>query len=309
MPSDIIRRRPGSLQVVATPIGNLSDLSARARTVLSEAELILAEDTRRTQQLLNALSLPCPPIERCDAHVERSQAERWIGRVEEGVRVVLVSDAGTPGVSDPGSFLVGLALERRLKVEPIPGPSAVAAMISVCGFFSSSAFGFQGFFPRGERERGDVLRALLVPDALRNCRVWVFFESPERIVSALRLIAEVLPAESLVRAAKELTKVHERIFAGSPQSVSEQVAEEVAREGARGEWLFAFELPVHEAAPAGAASEEKQLNWAQILDVFEGAELRDSDLAKRISKAYGVERRVVYEEILRRSGRKDIGGS
>ena len=281
--------------MVATPIGNLSDLSARARTVLSEADLILAEDTRRTQQLMNALSLECPPIERCDAHVERSQADRWVGQMEEGARVVLVSDAG--------SFVVGLALERGLKVEPIPGPSAVAAMISVCGFSRSTGFGFQGFFPRGERERRELLQTLLCEESIQSCRTWIFFESPERIASAMVLLAEVLPADCFVRAAKELTKIHERIFSGSPQSVSEQVSEEIEVEGARGEWLFAFELPGQDRTGPREDSLEKQLNWAQVLDAFQDSGLRDSELAKRISKACGVERKLVYDEILRRSGR------
>ena len=305
LPDDITARE-GCLQVVATPIGNLSDLSPRARESLTQADLILAEDTRRTQQLLQAVGITGKSLERCDAHVERAGTERWLGRLGQGARIVLVSDAGTPGVSDPGSHLVANALEQGIRVEPIPGPSAVAALISVAGFSEGASFGFQGFFPRGDRERREWVASLLDPKVREVCRVWVAFESPERILSALEALEANLPEESQVCAAKELTKMHERIFKGTPADVRSRVADELEREGVRGEWLFAVQVPRSPELDRSGDLSEKQQNWREILPLFAGCGLKDSELAKRISKHFDVERREVYEEILGRAGRTDI---
>ena len=300
-----ITSQAGCLQVVATPIGNLSDLSPRARESLMQADLILAEDTRRTQQLLQALGVTGKALERCDAHVERAGTERWLGRLEQGSRLALVSDAGTPGVSDPGSYLVSQALEQGIRVEPIPGPSAVAALISIAGFAEGAAFGFQGFFPRGERERREWVLNVLETKAREVCRVWVAFESPERILSTLESLEEALPSDAQVCAAKELTKIHERIFRGDPSQVRSRVAAELEREGVRGEWVFAVQVPPAPESKVPGEFSEKQQNWREILPLFKDCGLKDSELAKRISKHFVVERREVYEEILRQAGRTD----
>ncbi len=306
LPSDITPEpKVGVLRVVATPIGNLSDVSTRMREALEKADLILAEDTRRTLALLNALHLSGKRVERCDAHVERNLAPRWLDQLREGAQLSLVSDAGTPGISDPGSFLVREALRSGIRVEPIPGPSAVAAFASVAGFADETAFGFLGFFPRSDRDRQEMMSSLV--SHLGPCRVWIFFESPERVVNALQFLAGSLPEGAEVRVVKELTKVHERIFSGSGVEVADQVKNEVDQEGARGEWCLALQVPRFErerAEDVSSASIEKMLNWRDILDAFEDSGLRDSDLAKRVSRAFGIERRVVYEEIQLRSQRQ-----
>src|SRR5215831_7262622 len=170
---------PGTLFVVATPIGNLEDISARALRVLSTVGLIAAEDTRRTAQLIGRYGITTPTTS-VHKHNEGLKSRRLLDRLKAGEDVAMVTDAGTPGLSDPGGQLVSLALEAGIRVEPIPGPSAVLALLSVCGL-SDGAFTFLGFPPTRSKDRErwfDELRSMRHPV--------VFFEAPHRIVSTLK---------------------------------------------------------------------------------------------------------------------------
>jgi len=191
----------GVLYVVATPIGHLGDLSARAVETLSRAARVAAEDTRRTRGLLTHLGLS-KPIERLDAHASAHDVARVVQQLVSGEDIALVTDAGTPVVSDPGTELVRAAIEAGLRVVPIPGPSAVLAALVASGL-SGGAFRFLGFLPRKGTDRRDVL------ETVRSTpEVVVLFESPERTAETLADLARIMPQRRCV-VARELTKLHE----------------------------------------------------------------------------------------------------
>ncbi|HSF99640.1 MAG TPA: 16S rRNA (cytidine(1402)-2'-O)-methyltransferase, partial [Vicinamibacterales bacterium] len=189
----------GTLFVVATPIGNLEDLSFRALRTLREVDLVAAEDTRRTAKLLARYEVRKPLVSLRE-HNEAREAPRLLGRLSEGTSIALVSDAGTPGISDPGARLVRAAREAGLPVVPIPGPSAITTALSVSGV-SASEFVFLGFPPSSGPPRVNWLAKLATED-----RTVVFFESPHRIE---RTIREILEVKQPIYVHRELTKIHE----------------------------------------------------------------------------------------------------
>ncbi len=215
----------GRLRIVATPIGNLADLSPRAREALVAADLIACEDTRRTGRLLQSLaagrggSAERPPLMPLHDHNEDRQIGRVLERLEQGDAVTLVSDAGTPLVSDPGYRLVRAALERNLPVEALPGPSAILAALVVSGL-PPYPFTFLGFPPpkQGKRRRFFEAHAEL-PHTV------VLFESPRRAAASLADAAAVFGPERNAALARELTKLHEEVLRGSLEEIAAQAAE------------------------------------------------------------------------------------
>ena len=208
---------PGALYVVATPIGNLGDLSPRAREVLGEAALVAAEDTRVAGQLLARIGLRRPLVS-LHEHNERGRVAGLVERLEAGDSVALVSDAGTPLISDPGFPLVRECRRRGIRVSPVPGPSALAAALSVSGL-PTDRFRFEGFLPRAATARQSLLERL----AREPCTL-VFFESARRIDASLRDMAAAFGARREVVVARELTKRHETVLAGSLAEVADRVA-------------------------------------------------------------------------------------
>lgn len=203
---------PGCLQVVATPIGNLGDLCPRAGEALAAASLILCEDTRSTRRLLAALGIPAPPLWRCDAHREREQAVSVLDRLRQGQRVVLVSDAGTPAISDPGSQLVAEVLAAGLPVIALPGASSVVAALSVSGL-PAVPFHFLGFLPRKAGALDEALtQASRLPGTL------VVLESGRRLGELVLALRRVLPGREAA-ICRELTKVHEQVIRGPVESL------------------------------------------------------------------------------------------
>ncbi len=287
---------PPGLWVVATPIGNLSDFSPRGQQALEQADAILCEDTRRTLTLLQALGIEGKRTFRLDAHAGESQLKEVIQRLRDGQSFALVTDAGTPAISDPGSALVKRAHEAKVRVTPIPGASALMCLLSVAGF-AETEFQFGGFFPRKEGDR----RRLLESFKGRGVRVGVWFESPERLVDSLDLVSEVL-VDSEVVAAKELTKLHERVFAGLSGDVRSQVKQEIESEGARGEWCFAIRLLAQESSGTSSGSESS--DWVKALHCLLNAQVSASRAAREVSQAFGMPKNLVYEAALRISGKK-----
>jgi 16S rRNA (cytidine1402-2'-O)-methyltransferase len=193
----------GTLYVVATPIGNLEDITLRAIRILKEADLIAAEDTRHTRKLLTHFGISTPTI----SYYKEKEQERSaiiIGKLQEGQNVALVSDAGTPGISDPGSILVQNALSENIRVEPIPGPSSLTAALSVAGIHDNS-FVFLGFAPSRKKQRQDLLVSLS-----QEKKYLVFFEAPHRIEKFLYDSLEILGDRSVFWC-RELTKMHEEM--------------------------------------------------------------------------------------------------
>jgi 16S rRNA (cytidine1402-2'-O)-methyltransferase len=202
---------PGTLFVVATPIGNLEDISARALRVLREVTLIAAEDTRRTGHLLARYGITTPTTS-LHEHNERKKAPILVERLERGESIALVSDAGTPTVSDPGGYLIRLAIEHGIRLEPIPGPSAGLALLSVSGL-PTERFAFFGFPPTRSKDRKVWFDRLLAADS-----TIVFYESPHRIASTLEELRQVA-GDIPVVVGRELTKAHEQLVRGPISSV------------------------------------------------------------------------------------------
>jgi len=258
---------PSSLAVLATPIGNLGDLSPRARQVLAEADLVLCEDTRATRRLLSAVGLPTPTLWRCDAHREADQAGAVIARLQAGEAVVLVSDAGTPAISDPGGKVVEAVLAAGLAVVAVPGPSSVAAALSVSGL-PASPFHFLGFPPRKEGARSRwLVEASRLPGTL------VMLESGRRLGGLVAELARLLP-DRQAAICRELTKMHEAVLRGPlPELPAEDQPGEVVVVVGPGE-------PVAEAGPA-APSDGSLKAVAEVL-----------------AQRWGISRREAYQRLL-----------
>ncbi len=199
---------PGTLYVCATPIGNLEDITMRALRVLREVDLVAAEDTRHTRKLIAHYGIPAKMVSYHE-HNERSQAPHIIEVLLGGGSVALVSDAGTPGVSDPGAHLIREAISNGIPVVPVPGPSAVIAALVVSGFCPDE-FTFIGFLPRKGRERRDALERVA-----QEKRVVVLYESPYRVARTLSDLAAAVGGARRVAVARELTKVHEEVVRGT----------------------------------------------------------------------------------------------
>jgi len=239
-------KAPGTLLVVATPIGNLADLSPRAREALGRAAVIAAEDTRHTRALLQAMGVGTPLLS-LHAHNEPQRVPELLERLAAGEDVALVSDAGTPLLSDPGFELVSRAAQAGFAVHSIPGPSAVTAALAVAGL-PTHRFCFEGFLPARAAERRAALASLA-----HEARTLVFFEAPHRIEAALADLAAELGAGRQAVVARELTKAHETIYRGTLGELSARAARE--ENFARGE----LTLVVHGAAPESAAVDGAEL--------------------------------------------------
>ncbi len=235
-PGDAGRHLPaesaGRLDVVATPIGNLSDVSDRARQSLEEADVIAAEDTRRTLGLLQALGVSRPLLS-LHAHNEARRTRELIERLRAGGRVALVSDAGTPLLSDPGAELVRAAIAAGIEVRPIPGPSAITAALAAAGL-ATERFCFEGFLPAGRSERRERLAELA-----GEARTLVFFEAPHRIAESLVDIATAFGAQRSAVVARELTKAHETFYRGTLGELAARASAEASF--ARGEITLVVE--------------------------------------------------------------------
>lgn len=199
------------LYIVATPIGNLEDISGRALRVLGEADLIACEDTRQSLKLLNHYGLKASLIP-FHSHNMRKAAPRLLEQLRQGKRIALVTDGGTPGVSDPGSHLVALARQQNVRIVPIPGPSALSAILSVSGA-ATGRITFAGFLsPKGGRRRGQ-LKVLLDRE-----EGFVLFESPHRILKLLQDLHSLAPERTCL-IGREMTKVHEEFLQGNPEKL------------------------------------------------------------------------------------------
>jgi len=207
----------GALYVVATPIGNLEDITLRALRILKEVDLIAAEDTRHTGLLLKHFGIETPLTSYFQGN-ELKKKEYILSRLKEGHPVALVSDAGTPGISDPGFRLIQAAIENQIPVVPIPGPSAVIAALSVSGL-PTDAFLFKGFLPHKSKKRRDLLSEL---EGARE--TLIFYESPHRITETLQDVFDILGDREIVLT-RELTKVYEEIRRGRVSEIRNQIGE------------------------------------------------------------------------------------
>jgi len=205
----------GILYMVSTPIGNLEDMTLRALRILKEVDLIAAEDTRHTGLLLKHFGIQKPMTSYFEGN-ELKKREWILSQLKQGNRIALVSDAGTPGISDPGFRLVQLAIENQIQVIPIPGPSALVTALSVSGL-PTDAFIFKGFLPHKSKKRRDLLKAL---EGVRE--TLIFYESPHRMAETLKDILEIFGDREMALT-RELTKVYEEVLRGKVTEVLEQI--------------------------------------------------------------------------------------
>ncbi|MBK9261598.1 MAG: 16S rRNA (cytidine(1402)-2'-O)-methyltransferase [Polyangiaceae bacterium] len=273
----------GVLYVVATPIGNLGDLSSRAVETLSRVSRVAAEDTRRTRGLLTHLGLS-KPIDRLDAHASASDVARVIERLASGEHIALVTDAGTPVVSDPGTDLVRAAADAGVRIVPIPGPSAVLAALVASGL-SGGAFRFLGFLPRKGVDRREAL------ETVRSTpEVVVLFESPERTAETLADLARIMPDRRAV-VARELTKVHEEFVRGSLGELAQLTRDrEMLGE-------VTIVLGPRENVDTPVMSDEEM---DRLIDAELGRGRRPRDVADEVALVSGRSKREVYTRVIER---------
>jgi 16S rRNA (cytidine1402-2'-O)-methyltransferase len=271
----------GVLILVATPIGNLGDLSTRAAEVLRSADAVACEDTRRTGRLFELAGIPrAAPFLMVNDHNEARQRAAILARLERGERVAVVTDAGMPGISDPGERLVRAAVDAGFLVEVVPGPSAVITALVVSGL-PSGRFCFEGFLPRKGRARTERLQALA-----GETRTTVLYESPHRLADTLADLAMTCGGARQVAVTRELTKLHEEVWRGRLR----EAAAWAAAQPVRGEVAV-----VLEGAPPPAAVEEQDVLAAIDAELATGASRRD--VAAKVAAELGLARREVYARV------------
>ncbi len=273
--------KTGALFIVATPIGNMEDITLRAIKILEQADCIAAEDTRHTKQLLNRLNIKNSLVS-CHEHNEREKTDALVNRMASGQTIALVSDAGTPSVSDPGYFLVKAAIKSNIPVVPIPGVSAVITALSASGL-PTDAFVFLGFPPKKSGKRKTFLK-----DLFNEKKTMVFYESPRRVVSFLEEIEKIL-GDRFAVVARELTKIHEEFVRGR---VSEVITALRQKPEIKGEIVILV-----------SGAEKKEPLSKDDLKILIRQHLKEKSLklpeiSKVLSKEHGFSRSMVYDLIL-----------
>src|SRR5450759_1503471 len=276
----------GKLYLCATPIGNLQDITLRVLEMLRQADLVAAEDTRRTRQLFSAYDIHTPLLSYREQNREAAGA-RIIKRLEEGGTVALVSDAGTPGISDPGQHLVALCVERGIPIETLPGPTAAIAALVISGL-PTDRFCFEGFLPRKTGARRKALEALA-----RDERTLLFHESPARVVDTLGDILDVL-GDRRMALARELTKKFETVLRGTVSSVRSRMA--------AGEVKGEIVLVVEGALPGAADTIDEAAAIDDVMRLKEqGLSLKEAVAAVIEEQAPGMSRSALYNAALKRN--------
>lgn len=276
------QRATGALVVVATPIGNLGDLSPRAAEALREADLVVAEDTRRTGRLLAHVGARTPQLSYHE-HNERERAPELIERIRQGQRIVLVSDAGTPAVSDPGYRLVAACADAGVHVEAVPGPSAALYALVVSGL-PTDRFTFEGFLPRKGTARRHRLEELA-----REPRTMVVFLAPHRAAADLSDLADALGAARPAALGRELTKLHEEVIRGSLADLAARAAD-----GFRGE----LSLVIAGADPAEAAGPPAAHELVERVRALIASGVPKKQAIADVAGAAGIPKREVYQAVV-----------
>lgn len=278
VPAVLSMNIPGTLYIVATPIGNLEDITFRAVRILKEVDAVAAEDTRHSLKLLSSLGISKPMISYW-SEKEKARAEDIVKMLGQGRSVALISDAGTPGISDPGAVVVKRAIEEGYRVVPVPGPSAVAAAVSVSGL-NSDEFLFIGFMPQKQMQRRKKLLTLL-----HESRTMVFYEAPHRIVESVSDMLEVFGSRQAV-VCRELTKLHEETLRGALSDIVDAVkSSKIA-----GEYVVMI---------AGASDEQPSAEDAldEVLLLMKKGKGR-KEAVSIIAKQYGLSKKELYDKSL-----------
>ncbi len=285
---------PG-LYLVATPIGNLEDITLRALRVLKQADKIACEDTRQTQKLLNHFAIATPTV---SYHMfnEGDRSLQLMAELKNGARIAIVSDAGTPGIADPGAQLAAAAIAAGVPVVPVPGANAALSGLIASGLPAES-FTFHGFLPSKQGQRRSVLEAMV-----RGAATHVFYETPHRILEALGDIADVFGEAQHVVVAREITKLHEEFLRGSCVEVRATLA---GRAQVRGEMVLMLHLA--EAAP----EIQTATIYESVQALIKAEYISEMDALKRVARERGIGKSEAYREFQRgqsRPKRKSTAG-
>ena len=296
MPGDEAAQIAPGLYLVATPIGNLGDITLRALDVLRHADRIACEDTRQTQKLLNHFAIATPTVS-YHQHNERQRAAEIVAALKEGSRIALVSDAGMPGISDPGAWLVTEAIAAGVPVIPVPGANAALSALVASGL-PTGEFCFIGFLPEKAGARRARLEDLAA-EAHRPALTLIFYEAPHRVLETLADMEAVWGAGLRVVAARELTKIHEEFLRGTVSEVRRELA---SRDRIRGE----FTLLLDACTPAGgqvtAATNESIAS--RIARLHTEAGMDEKDALKRLARELGQSKSELYRELQRERARR-----
>ena len=282
---------PG-LYLVATPIGNLGDITLRALDVLRRADRIACEDTRQTQKLLNHFDIATPTVS-CHEHNERQRATELVEALKAGGRIALVSDAGMPGISDPGGWLAAEAIAAGVPVIPIPGANAALSALVASGL-ATDEFHFIGFLPEKAGARRTRLEELAAKNAA-GCTL-VFYEAPHRILETLADLESVWGPELRVVVARELTKIHEEFLRGTVAKAKRELA---SRDRVRGEFVLLVAPPAAGAAVSSALKIGERIAQMQAADGID-----EKEALKRLARELGQSKSDVYRELQRERARK-----
>lgn len=275
----------GKLYLCATPIGNLEDITFRAIKVLESVDLIAAEDTRHTRKLLNHYGIKAK-LTSYHEHNKYEKAEELVRKMLAGENIALVTDAGTPGISDPGEELVKKCYEAGIEVTSLPGASAVVVALSMCGL-SSRRFVFEGFLPTDKKERKEVLGRLA-----NETRTIVLYEAPHHVLGTLRELAAML-GERHIRILRELTKIHESVLCFTlPEAV--RYFEETEP---KGEMVLVIEGKDPEEILAASRKEWDAISMQEHVQRYLAQGLSEKDAMKQVAKDRGISKRDVYDEV------------
>lgn len=278
----------GTLFVVATPLGNLQDITFRAVSTLKEVDLIAAEDTRHSRKLLNHYNISTKLVS-CHEHNEKKKIPRLIDDLKEGKNIALISDAGTPTISDPGYKLVAAVAKENIDVIPIPGCSAAIAVLSVSGLPTDS-FHFIGFLPRKKQKQAAALESLKDMTA-----TLIFYESPKRIKNLIRTAIQIL-GDRQACLAREITKIHEEYTRGSLSSILEVLEQKPSVKGE-------FTLMVQGATKKKNDLTDSDINKIVADELNRNPDIKTRDLAKKLSKQYQLPKTRIYDLIIQLQGK------
>jgi 16S rRNA (cytidine1402-2'-O)-methyltransferase len=298
---DLAPKLAAGLYLVATPIGNLGDITLRALDVLRQVDRIACEDTRQTQKLLNHFQISKPTLS-CHEHNERVRATELVQELIAGGRIALVSDAGTPGVSDPGAWLAREAIAAGVPVFPIPGANAAISALIASGL-PATEFQFLGFLPEKAGARRTALEKMAA--APREApHTLIFYEAPHRILDTLTDLESIFGPQLHVVVARELTKIHEEFVRGSVADVRQQLA---GRDRIRGEITLLIEAPVRSAALDGATQSApapgKIADRIARIQAENGSD--EKEALKRLARELGRSKSEIYRELQReRAGKR-----
>jgi 16S rRNA (cytidine1402-2'-O)-methyltransferase len=277
--------RQGTFYLVGTPIGNLEDITLRALHVLKEVDLIACEDTRHTATLLHRYAIEKPTISYHE-HNELTRAAELIAHLERGDSIALVSDAGMPGVSDPGYRLVTLAIRHHIRVVPIPGASAFLSALVASGLPTDS-FRFGGFLPAKSGARRTALQGIR-----GSVRTQIFYEVPHRIMDTVRDVVEVLGADRPIVIAREITKIHEEFLRGRADQVLEQLSQ-------RATTLGEITLLIGRAQTSAASTSSAKTIAQRVRELVQDDKLEEKAALKQVAKEFGVSKSEAYREMQR----------